>query len=96
MANVVCPTCLGEKKQTITMTIWGSNERPITTVIDCISCNGTGEVSTEYARALKKHEEDWCSCKKSTGPRYLKNGEDKRCRKHHYRCTTCDKIVQIG
>ena len=87
---------MGEKKQTITLTTWGSKKDPVVTTIDCVVCHGIGEVSLLYANAIKKHHEDWCKCEKSTGPRYLKNGEDERCYKHHYRCTTCDKIVQIG
>jgi len=69
--------------------------------IDCIHCDGTGEVSDEKLASIKETDrfiaEEMCSCDNPTFGSYPQDGE---CScgmyKHHVHCGNCGKISQIG
>jgi hypothetical protein len=50
--KVKCPICDGSKKQTITITTGIGN--PKTEIVNCVTCNGTGEVDDEYADEIER------------------------------------------
>lgn len=90
-----CPKCK-KGKMSITVEMYGVPNSVEISEIDCVYCNGTGEISEEKNIQLIKEEEMWCKCDESTGPKFYDNGEHPDLYKHHYRCTTCGGIVQIG
>ena len=52
---------------------------------------------TLYINLDHEFESDlWCMCGKNEDVYYLPDGINLDCSKHHYRCTSCHAIVQIG
>lgn len=72
-----------------------------TVEIGCIDCDdGKKPMSEPQAREFTLHKEEqhklWCSCDNSSGASYVDDNVSKKCRKHHWTCNDCHKIVQIG
>jgi len=89
-----CPTCKNGK---ITLSVETFGEEGIEEYeIDCIDCKGTGIISNAKNKQLEFQKNMWCKCEQSTGPKYYANGKHPELHKHHYRCTTCKGVVQIG
>ena len=60
--------------------------------IDCIWCNGTGEMTPEQAAEKQAFEDSWCKCGNPSGQvNYYQEGHS-----HGYTCADCGKIVQTG
>ncbi len=59
--------------------------------MDCFVCQGTGNVSPEREAQLKKMDEAWCKCEKSSGSSYYQHGHS-----HGWVCNDCGKITQVG
>jgi hypothetical protein len=90
---VTCPTCKGSKKVTTTIIHHGSKEEPQKMELGCVTCHEEGVVTEDYAKVFQEvwGEENWCSCKKSSGAtRTRSHGQD------YYHCDDCGKTVQIG
>ena len=92
---VKCLPCKGTGKMTINVSEYG---KPGTNAvqIDCIHCQGTGEISEEKLQSIKDFRKKWCRGKKDYGVYFVDDGENKEIEKHHYRCNHCKKVVQIG
>ena len=54
--------------------------------------------SLESAKEAKAEMDKlWCKCKDSNhGAYYVPDNQHPECDKHHWRCNSCKKIVQIG
>ena len=91
--HMKCTQCK-DGKMTINVTEYGKEPKAVE--IDCIHCNGSGEIDQATAEAIEYEKNMWCKCDEHTGPRYYSDGEHPEISKHHYRCTTCDGVVQIG
>jgi len=54
--------------------------------------------SLEAAKEAKlEMDKLWCKCKgQDNGAYYVPDNVHPECDKHHWRCTKCKKIVQIG
>ena len=88
-----CKFC-NNGKVTITAAILTDNgfkeESPIE--IDCIWCNGTGELTASQVQKLQDLEDAWCKCGNPSGQvSYYQHGHF-----HGYNCADCGKIVQTG
>lgn len=87
-----CPSCKGTKKVTIKVISNGVREPDME--LDCVTCNGTGEVRDGYTKAL---EDFWCHCGNPSGDvEFHDDGEGAACSKHHYTCGDCGRVLQIG
>ena len=95
--KITCPECKGTGKIEITMSFYGSDEKPSVTKIDCVTCNGLGKLSKQEFKEFEEEKELWCSCgNPSEQVKYWKDGEGTLVHKHHYTCKDCGKVVQIG
>lgn len=100
--DIPCPTCNATGNLTVHATTIDSNgshpHEPVE--LTCVSCKGKKTVPEAYGQALKEMNESWCECSRADQDRYgvefYDNGEHPDLHKHHYRCVSCKKIVQIG
>ena len=90
-----CTMCHGSKVQHLTITTFGE-EGSKTMDVDCVGCNGTGEIDERVALELEYERNMWCDCTEDHGVTYWKHGQHAILHKHHYRCKKCHKVVQIG
>lgn len=93
-----CPTCKGTGKQLIQVHF---HEKGTSTVrnmeIKCTTCEGTGVVSYQTIQALEKANKMWCRCGNPSGQsNFFDDGVDSKCSKHHWKCSDCGKILQVG
>ena len=96
---IECPTCKG--KGTVTVEAVTIDERGTTKEppleIKCLTCRGEGRITKKRSAQLKRAAALWCSCGNPSGDVYFHDdGECPDCRKHHYHCSDCGKIVQVG
>lgn len=91
-----CPKCKGSKQIEISVSVFGSNDAPTKTKIDCVHCNGTGEVTDIQLEAIEYENNMWCKCEDDHGSKYYDDGEHPEIHKHHYRCKKCKQVTQIG
>ena len=91
-----CLVCHGSKINTCTITKFGTDEVK-TMKMDCIWCDGTGEMTNEDKESYEYQLNMWCKCgNPSKGSEYYDDGEHHEITKHHYRCKDCGKVLQIG
>lgn len=91
-----CLECKGEGEVEITVTIHGSTEPPQVSKIECVWCDGSGVMDQETKEEWLYEKNMWCECKEKTDAYYVPNGEHDEIEKHHWRCTKCKKVKQIG
>jgi len=93
-----CPTCKGKGKVTLTVSTFGSNKPDEKMEIDCVVCNGVGEVSDVVLEQILFEKNMWCECGSNdpSDVKYYDDGEHHEISKHHWRCNKCGKVVQIG
>lgn len=92
-----CPCCEnGKMKITMYTFNWGKpedKEPDEVSYITCVTCMGSGEVSGQDLLDIEEEKNMWCKCNPSPGSKYH---PDRRGVKHHYTCTRCKKVTQIG
>jgi uncharacterized protein YbaR (Trm112 family) len=91
---VACPTCKGVGK--VTLTVNEEHQKTSTMQMNCVICKGVGRVTQEVVLALRRFENSWCRCGSTNDPFYAADGEHTHCFKHHWDCSDCGGIVQIG
>lgn len=67
--------------------------------ISCQMCGGVGVLSAAKLRRLAEEKAMWCQCGGSgpEGPVFYADDEHVGCiQKHHYHCSRCGKIEQVG
>ena len=89
---MICPQCKGKKILTCEVVDHSSNTTS-SFETDCITCNGTGEVTAARKRQYDDAVASWCQCKGEHDSYYV---PDTRHMKHHWRCSSCRKITQVG
>ena len=96
--KIKCPECKGKKQITVTMQDWGKPETKTSHQIDCVTCDGKGFVTAERSQEWCKYQNMWCTCKKPSDDIYFMDDGECDCgiEKHHYHCSICDGITQIG
>lgn len=96
-----CPTCKGTSKQEINVSYYGTPGFKIS-VMDCFKCDGgKSPLSEMQSKQLLKAQEEqnklWCKCENvSSDVTFVPDGKSKACKKHHWVCNHCKKIVQVG
>lgn len=91
-----CPTC-DNGRMKITVSTYGSNEPATVTEIDCVYCDGTGQIDDETMEAIEYEKNMWCKCGNPSGRhKFYRDGEGPLVHKHHYVCKDCNKVLQIG
>ena len=89
-----CIICNGIGKQSLTVV---EGETESTSMIDCIYCSGTGQLTEQELSDLKAEQDLWCSCgNPSDEATYWEDGENPDCDKHCWTCNDCEKIIQVG
>ncbi len=97
-----CKVCKGSGKQILTVhDPFGANPNTpkVRKVdIDCVWCHGTGTMQKQDLAQYEWNQRAWCECGNPSGrTRFYDDGEcDCGCVKHHYHCSDCNKITQIG
>lgn len=61
--------------------------------IGCVVCNGTGKVGVGSKEAWDNF---WCRCDEVGDGIYYHDGEHPDCFKHHWRCSKCGRVIQVG
>jgi len=91
-----CTVCKGRGKQDVKVSVHGDGEAGASSfTMDCLWC--TAGRMTPGQRA--EHEEYcamWCKCEEHGELEFFEDGEHAGLHKHHYRCSDCDGVVQIG
>lgn len=65
--------------------------------IQCISCNGSGQINSRSVIIEKLSDRDWCYCRvPSRDTIYFPDNRHPKCSKHCYVCRNCNGITQIG
>ena len=57
--------------------------------INCSTCQGVDISSIDNSI-------DWCECEESSGSYYIPQNRHRDIWKNHWRCNSCNKIIQIG
>jgi len=87
-----CPVCNGTKETNF----WFES---VCHKITCHTCNGTGKVTDEQMQMREFEMQMWCECETLEHGAFHDDGEmpwDWCVGKHHYHCTRCGKLTQIG
>ena len=93
MSNI-CPDCNGTGKVTLTLHMDGQKHE---SEHDCFTCDGHKTVTDEELEQYHYEQNMWCKCGNHSGrTRYYGDGEHPEVYKHHYRCSDCDGVTQIG
>ena len=93
---VACPVCKGNGTQSIIVEEFGKPGSS-TTDIGCVVCNGRKRISAREARMVERERNMMCYCGNPGGETHFHDdGECSECRKHHFHCADCGKILQIG
>lgn len=97
MKMVKCPQCKGKKQIPVEVIEIGKTRTSQNITLNCITCKGEGEITSQREQELKEEAKLWCKCKESTFGSYPEDGQ---CNcgvyKHHVHCGTCGKISQMG
>ncbi len=96
-----CPQCKGSGK--IRLTEIRETKPARITELPCISCDGTGLADDAVFEEIRFYASCWCQCSDDGKNRSSAtfHGDEvtpwEWCvQKHHYHCTRCQKLVQIG
>lgn len=66
-------------------------------ITDDMLISAYGVCTIEEVRAIQREEKKhWCEHPEHEDVYYVPDNTHKDVRKHHWRCTTCKKIKQIG
>lgn len=88
--TVPCPACT-DGSFTVKVIEKGVEKAPL--VMKCPTCKGTRKVTRKQAREYKAYQEMWCRCEDPGDGIYH---PDTRKMKHHWTCSKCGKVTQIG
>lgn len=94
-----CPACDGTGKMSIKFMEFSSKgvktNPPV--AIDCIWCKGIGTVDKKQLAEMESYAKMWCKCDNPSEEADLsEDGEHPDLIKHHWRCSNCGKVKQIG
>jgi hypothetical protein len=96
---MICNICNGEKKREWTIEEGGVESKMM---LPCMECNETGKIDPDQLITQQQEEDAWCECDHSEGVIFHDDGNSQvyngviTCDKHHYSCTSCSLIFQIG
>lgn len=92
-----CFTCKGNGKITITMVTYDKNISESKTTMDCIDCQGKGQISDKKNYNLLVGNNVWCRCKKEYHePSYHANDGHEIFGNDTYLCGNCGMVTQFG
>ena len=89
---VPCPRC---KNGVMEYTVIEGGKSTAHTM-QCIDCGGSGKITKAHAANIEHQKTLWCECEEPGNGTYVDDGESSVCYKHHYVCSKCGKIQQIG
>lgn len=99
-----CPTCHGTKKMTVTAQLFTDKgfkpQEPVE--MDCFTCNAKGYLTQEEVDRKEAEKKIWCKCPDHPYAKFHEDGDEQEypggftVSKHHYSCTVCGLIQQIG
>lgn len=92
-----CPTCEGTGEIRYRVEEWSENPSIVEQSSPCFDCRASGYVNTETLKKIKYEENMWCECEEQNDDAYyVPDNEHEFVKKHHWRCSECKKVVQIG
>ena len=100
MSNIsACSVCSGSGIIHCSISTFGST-KPVEQIdINCIDCRGRGTITSDIVKMIEKRNTIWCDCPDTSLDRgfyYVSDGVSTVCAKHHWCCSTCKKIIQVG
>lgn len=96
MEKFECPQCKGSGHVDCEVWVFGSEE-PSVSRLTCPTCRGEREITREALDHYRLENEMWCECEEPCeNPDYFADGAHPEIRHHHWRCSRCRKVVQIG
>lgn len=91
---VTCPACRGKGTHVATVNTFGKKQKRIT--MSCIVCDGNKMVSSKVANTWIVQQNMWCKCE-NTVSAFFDDFEHEDCIDgHHYHCTNCGLVTQVG
>ena len=104
---IVCPSCEGTKTMTAEVSDYINgknvkNEKLSALKLPCGRCDATGEIELDQIIKEQQESECWCQCEEIHESDFHDDGNHQEygdgftCDKHHYSCTNCNLITQIG
>lgn len=90
----ICPRCNGTKK--IEIEIHAHGKPTQTMSVECITCDGSGEITDEEKKAKERFDSIQCRCGNPSGNSHYVPDNQGRISKHHWNCNDCGGITQIG
>lgn len=94
--RVVCPTCKGRGVQDVALTTHGEGAEHKYRIV-CVFCAGRGTLSQRDAAEFARWRNSFCKCSRPASHAYfVPDHADPSCEKHHWRCSHCNGLVQIG
>lgn len=92
----ICPRCKGVGTLDINVCGVGVGVAKIVN-IKCVTCNGLKYVNSRQLAIYNYEQNMWCMCgNPSEGVDFYDDGVHPEIYKHHYRCSDCGKVTQIG
>lgn len=92
-----CEGCGGVGKMTTIISKFKHGETVETVVnMNCYHCDGKGKVDEKKNEFFINYRKLWCKCEEEHDTHFYDNYEHPELDKHHYRCSNCEKVVQIG
>lgn len=93
--RVPCPICKGKGRVIVrSELVVKGKARPMPPLeLSCATCRGECLITPKDAAEIKFSLTRWCHCEVQGDPIYH---PDTRKMKHHWTCSNCGKIVQIG
>jgi hypothetical protein len=90
MKLVQCPTCKGSGKIEID---FFENKQTQKMSLKCYNCDGAKVVTVATLAAINASNLIWCRCKNPGEQIYHPDSGNQ---KHHWTCSICGKVTQIG
>lgn len=95
--TVECIKCKGTGKIKVTAHYMKDSVQVVSSSdLTCVHCNGTTRLLNKELENIKKFDSSFCECDNRENPKYYADGEHKDLYKHHWRCSGCDGVIQIG
>jgi hypothetical protein len=95
-----CPQCNGLGKIKITVAPFFGKKEWDSFDMNCFTCDVNKTATKTQVDQFNFEKNMWCKCsnagKFSQDTYFVDDNKRKDLKKHHYRCSICDKVTQIG
>jgi len=89
---ITCTACKGSLKINVEVREFGAKKSRRVT-LNCVTCDGTGKITREMQEVMNNF---WCRCEEPGETHFYADGQHAGLNKHHYRCSKCGRVTQVG